>query len=266
MNHIHSWISSLNSSTSYCEPSQRGLKKIVKLSLIVDDLRLVCSIDRPTWCNFGSVGLDFEDHLFVNMPFRWKHQGFPQKKNYLLKNRRKVFREENIPKSQTFDHGFRDNKKGSLKKITGWWFQVSTPLKNISQIGSFPQVGVEIENIWVATTQITSDDFDVNSASSRPQKKGPATPHLWCQSCRLNSPTTRKHDLLNNCQTSKLMAYCYQVWACGWLQTRCFMVFLVKFAGSWWPLAMWPMGRYCGKQIIANLWWPFGYFCQREFN
>ena len=25
---------------------------------------------------------------------------------------------------------------------------VSTPLKNISQIGSFPQVGVKIENIW----------------------------------------------------------------------------------------------------------------------
>ncbi len=30
--------------------------------------------------------------------------------------------------------------------ITGWWFQ---PIwKNIGQIGSFPQVGVQIENIW----------------------------------------------------------------------------------------------------------------------
>ena len=28
------------------------------------------------------------------------------------------------------------------------WLVVSTHLKNISQIGSFPQVGVEIKNIW----------------------------------------------------------------------------------------------------------------------
>ena len=31
---------------------------------------------------------------------------------------------------------------------------VSTHLKNISQIGSFPQIGVKIKNIWVATTQL----------------------------------------------------------------------------------------------------------------
>ena len=29
--------------------------------------------------------------------------------------------------------------------ITGWWFQ--THLKNISQIGNLPQVGVKIKNI-----------------------------------------------------------------------------------------------------------------------
>ena len=34
-----------------------------------------------------------------------------------------------------------------------WILVVSTQLKNISQIGSFPQVGMKIENIWVATTQ-----------------------------------------------------------------------------------------------------------------
>ena len=28
------------------------------------------------------------------------------------------------------------------------WLVVSTHLKNISQIGSFPQVGVKIKNIW----------------------------------------------------------------------------------------------------------------------
>ena len=28
------------------------------------------------------------------------------------------------------------------------WLVVSTHLKNISQIGSFPQVGVKMKNIW----------------------------------------------------------------------------------------------------------------------
>ena len=32
-------------------------------------------------------------------------------------------------------------------RFTSWWFQ-STPLKNISQIGLFPQIGVKIKNIW----------------------------------------------------------------------------------------------------------------------
>ena len=32
------------------------------------------------------------------------------------------------------------------------WLVGSTPLKNISQIGSFPQVGMKLINIWVATT------------------------------------------------------------------------------------------------------------------
>ena len=37
--------------------------------------------------------------------------------------------------------------------ISKWWISivwlvVSTPLKNISQIGSFPQVGVKIKNVW----------------------------------------------------------------------------------------------------------------------
>ena len=34
--------------------------------------------------------------------------------------------------------------------VAGWWFL--TPLKNISQIGLFPQVGVNVTHIWVATT------------------------------------------------------------------------------------------------------------------
>ena len=36
-------------------------------------------------------------------------------------------------------------KMDSPKKI---WLVVSTPLKNISQIGNLPQIGVKIKNIW----------------------------------------------------------------------------------------------------------------------
>ena len=38
-------------------------------------------------------------------------------------------------------------QKNQGKDITGWW--LNQPIwKNISEIGSFPQVGVKIENIW----------------------------------------------------------------------------------------------------------------------
>ena len=40
---------------------------------------------------------------------------------------------------------------------TGWWFQ---PIwKNISQNGKLPQIGVKIENIWVATTSLQFPDI-----------------------------------------------------------------------------------------------------------
>ena len=38
-----------------------------------------------------------------------------------------------------------------------WWFQ--PPLKNISQIGSFPQVGVQIKNLWNHHPPILSQGF-----------------------------------------------------------------------------------------------------------
>ena len=44
---------------------------------------------------------------------------------------------------------YRDIQKTmSLDKSTQNWLVVSTHLKNISQIGSFPQVGMKIKNIW----------------------------------------------------------------------------------------------------------------------
>ena len=44
------------------------------------------------------------------------------------------------------------NKLFFWKEFIDLWLVVSTHLKNISQIGSFPQIGVNIKNIWVATT------------------------------------------------------------------------------------------------------------------
>ena len=42
------------------------------------------------------------------------------------------------------------SREGRL--IFFWLVVEPTHLKNISQIGSFPQVGPNIKNIWVATT------------------------------------------------------------------------------------------------------------------
>ena len=36
----------------------------------------------------------------------------------------------------------------SPRKLLEIWLVVSTPLKNISQIGSFPQIGAKIKNVW----------------------------------------------------------------------------------------------------------------------
>ena len=51
--------------------------------------------------------------------------------------------------------------------INIFWLVVSTHLKNISQIGSFPQVGMKIKNIWVATTK---------SCRKSTSKKPPTSP------------------------------------------------------------------------------------------
>ena len=46
--------------------------------------------------------------------------------------------------------------------MTSWWFQVSTHLNIISQIGSFPQVGMEIKNFW----NHHLDDYDIKWSGS----------------------------------------------------------------------------------------------------
>ena len=60
---------------------------------------------------------------------------------------------------------------------------VSTPLKNISQIGSFPQVGVKIKNIWNHKlgykTYIFPTKHQHQTRTPWPPRKGPRLPSLW---------------------------------------------------------------------------------------
>ena len=43
---------------------------------------------------------------------------------------------------------------------------VSTQLKNISQNGNLPQVGMKMKNIWVATTQYSSGVYYIDQIPS----------------------------------------------------------------------------------------------------
>ena len=71
--------------------------------------------------------------------------GFVRKKNnnLILVNRGP------LRYSPQFKKGLIAGQKWSeTNGLTSCWFQVSTHLKNMSQIGPFPQVGVKIKNIW----------------------------------------------------------------------------------------------------------------------
>ena len=54
-------------------------------------------------------------------------------------------------------------KKAEKNKTSeaGWWFQPI--LKNISQIGSFPQIGMKMKDIWNHHVDILDDDWDSNA-------------------------------------------------------------------------------------------------------
>ena len=71
--------------------------------------------------------------------------------------------------------------KPQKKKLTGRRKKVSTHLKNISQIRSFPQVGVEISNLWnhhqekdskADWKQLSSDQNHVTWTMSNPVNDG----------------------------------------------------------------------------------------------
>ena len=72
---------------------------------------------------------------------------------------------------------------------------VSTHLKNISQIGSFPQIGVKIKNIWNHHLAVVSIDFFLLSRlqrcpPSRVSRKG------WTASRRSRTPRSHR-EMLN---------------------------------------------------------------------
>ena len=69
------------------------------------------------------------------------------------------------------------------------WLMVSTRWKNISQIGSFPQVGVKIKNIWKYL-----------KPPSRSIRKNPAAPTCFCNSeaKQLKNIDDTNHGSLNH--------------------------------------------------------------------
>ena len=88
-----------------------------------------------------------------------------------------------------------------------FWLEVSTHLKNISQIGSFPQAGVKIKNIWVATTQFCMYQREGKTwiVNPWPSKSG----WCYCAAVRrhirsLNEKTAGQRSRLNGGKDSDL--------------------------------------------------------------
>ncbi len=57
-----------------------------------------------------------------------------------------IAKQEQQPAEMGTKHASATNPILRIETLSSWWFQ-STHLKNISQIGSFPQVGMKIKNI-----------------------------------------------------------------------------------------------------------------------
>ena len=68
---------------------------------------------------------------------------------------------------------------------------VSTHLKNISQIGSFPQVGMKIENIW-------NHQLVKFSSFWSPQQKNSGSPSA-AEKKKQNSPSFLEEPHMENC-------------------------------------------------------------------
>jgi len=119
--------------------------------LYSDIFGLSLSISKKTTC---FVNAFFQRHpqevsaLLVPsiqaLMLRWIHRVL-RKTSFTWKN----IYNYRLAKRKTIQQKRHQNSMSWIQKQTGWWFHVvSTHLKNISQIGSFSQVGVKIKNVW----------------------------------------------------------------------------------------------------------------------
>ena len=99
-------------------------------------------LDVRIKCKFGSVGLAFEDHLFVNMPFHWKHHEFPENK--------KKYRNE------PFDHKHQgQQKKVAPKKKDSEDFDVNSAAVWAGNLATLHIFGVKVADLkldWIRKT------------------------------------------------------------------------------------------------------------------
>ena len=109
---------------------------------------------------------------------------------------------------------------------------VSTPLKNISQNGNLPQIGVKIKNIWVATTY-SSSITTCFCCSASPQHQ-PTFPHRHLLRSPLQVPQVQRLRLRKlrvpqhppGPQTSV-------GWFKGKKKSECFFFWKAWFFGGW---------------------------------
>ena len=90
-----------------------------------------------------------------------------------------------------------------------YWLVVSTHLKNTSQIGNLPQIGVKIKNIW----NHHLDYFPTNMCWSKPGSSSKSLPQFWYPQLRPHRSRKSSHQrtpkraifLLEGLQTPKNM-------------------------------------------------------------
>ena len=121
-----------------------------------------------------------EDQPVVNGRYHFAHVGIPQKKGASL------FLLMNLDVPASWDQrlgsvGFFHPNNTPYKKLVlihwsypSWWFQPI--LENISQIGSSPQLGVKIKNLWNHHLVTIDRKHSWPGTNPRPGKAAPAHP------------------------------------------------------------------------------------------
>ena len=135
------------------------------------------------------------------------------------------------------------------------WLVVSTHLKNISQNGNLPQVGVKIKNIWVATNQIKHVERIPTCELSCQTLSNPPRPRK----------TARKDCMLGIFLSPKTLGKRRDLWSDESYICR---LFKTSKDPIWYPMSfLW--NDYLHYAISSNkfpmvsigsLWFPFGFF------